>query len=194
MTLPEIEPLVPVLRKQAPRGREWRYELKLDGFRAVFAFDGETALFRSKTRRRMQRFRDLADRLAGQTRASSLILDGELVVMGEQGPDFYALMAARAEPQYAAFDLLWVNGRDLRGEAYSKRKAALKRFLDRDPAPISFVESHRSPGLLEAATRLDLEGIVAKRVADPYGEGVTWVKVKNAAYSQAEGRADLFHR
>ena len=44
-----------------------------------------------------------------------------------------------------------------------------------------------------AAERLDLEGIVAKRKADPYGAGVTWYKIKNRAYTQMEGRGDLFH-
>ena len=47
--------------------------------------------------------------------------------------------------------------------------------------------------LFEAVQRLDLEGIVAKRKADPYASGVTWVKIKNRMYSQMEGRGELFH-
>jgi ATP-dependent DNA ligase len=47
--------------------------------------------------------------------------------------------------------------------------------------------------LFEAVQRLDLEGILAKRKADPYRAGVTWLKIKNRAYSQMEGRGELFH-
>ena len=47
-------------------------------------------------------------------------------------------------------------------------------------------------GLFEAAQRLDLEGIVAKPKVDPYTSGVTWYKIKNRAYTQMEGRGDLF--
>lgn len=194
MELPSIDPVLPVLRRDVPRGREWRYEVKLDGFRGTLYFDGREGWFRSKGKRRMTRFRFLAAALAEQLRAArirSVILDGEIVVMGEHGPDFYALMQAR-QPQYAAFDLLWLNGRDLRPLSYAKRKTALRKLLERIPA-ITYVEPHTSPALFQAAAEMDLEGIVAKRASDPYDEQTEWVKVKHSGYSQAEGRGDLFH-
>jgi ATP-dependent DNA ligase len=55
------------------------------------------------------------------------------------------------------------------------------------------VEEHGRE-LLEAVQRLDLEGIVAKRRADPYSPKTVWYKVKNPAYTQAAGRGDLFHK
>ena len=51
----------------------------------------------------------------------------------------------------------------------------------------------RGRDMFAAAERLDLEGIVAKRKADPYAPGVTWYKIKNRAYTHLEGRAELFH-
>jgi ATP-dependent DNA ligase len=56
-----------------------------------------------------------------------------------------------------------------------------------------FSIEHRGRDLFEAVQRLDLEGIVAKRKADPYAPGVTWYKIKNRLYSQMEGRGELFH-
>lgn len=58
----------------------------------------------------------------------------------------------------------------------------------------AYVEAHRSPDLFEAAVRLDLEGVVAKRASDPYAATTTWLKIKNRDYSQMEGRWELFER
>jgi bifunctional non-homologous end joining protein LigD len=124
---------------------------------------------------------------------SDAIFDGEIVVLSKRGPEFYDLMFGRGVPQYAAFDLIWLNGRDLRDRAYTRRKAALHKLLSSSRA-MGYVEQHRSPRLFEAASRMDLEGVVAKRRSDPYAGDVVWVKVKHDNYSQKEGRAELFSR
>ena len=59
---------------------------------------------------------------------------------------------------------------------------------------IACVEEFKDPTLFEATIGLDLEGIVAKRTTDPYDAGTVWIKVKNARYSQNEGRWELFQR
>lgn len=184
--LPVIDPIVPVLGRDIPRGREWRYELKFDGFRGTLYVEAGKAFFRSKTKRVMRGFQSLADDLASNLPVRSAILDGEIIVVSGQLPDFVALMQARGEPEYAAFDLIWLNGRDLRGLPFSKRKARLRALIRRQSA-VASVEAHRSPDLFEAAVRLDLEGVVAKRVDDPYDASTTWLKVKNRGYSQMEG-------
>lgn len=117
-----------MLRPALPRGREWRYELKLDGFRGLLHIDGDRAWFASKTMKRMARFRDLAASLHRHVEVEDVILDVKIVVIGENArPEFYKLLMARGEPQYAAFDLLWLNGRDFRPDSYSKRRL---RFTD----------------------------------------------------------------
>lgn len=196
MPLPVIEPVRPILRKHIPRGREWRYEPKLDGFRGTLYFESGKAFFRSKTMKKMSRFQPLADTLAEHLGGvvDDVIVDGEIIVLDDQGMiDFYALMQARGEPQYAAFDLLWRDGVDLRDESYLDRKKGLRMLLKK-VSPIGIVDNHRSPALFEAATRMDLEGVVAKRVDGSYGPDTEWVKVKNGEYSQTEGRAEMFHR
>jgi bifunctional non-homologous end joining protein LigD len=192
-TLPLIDPIRPVLARELPRGRAWCYELKLDGFRGTLYIHRGAAELRSKTQRPMGRFADLAGRVARELKVADAILDGEIVVMDADGPRFDALMFHRGVPQFAAFDLLWLDGRDLRALPYGERKASLRRLIRRQPW-VSFVESHAKATLFEAAARMDLEGIVAKRRHDPYAPATRWVKVKNPSYSQNVGRWELFSR
>src|SRR5262249_57092028 len=111
------------------------------------------------------------------------MVDGEIVVMGGRGPDFYALMFHRGVPQFAAFDLVWLNGRDLRGLSWVARKAALRTLLDRRAKYVSYVEAHEEAELFDAVQRMDLEGVVAKRCDEPYAREARWVKVKSRGYS-----------
>ena len=195
VALPEIDPILPQLSKHVPRGKEWVYELKLDGFRGTLYVEKGRGYFRSKTRRPMARFQELADRLAASLDVRSAILDGEIIVLTKGVPDFRALLLRKGEPEFAAFDLMWLNGRDLRASVYWRRKKSLQNLLAKHPI-IAFVESHAAPGLFEAAAQLDLEGIVAKRRSDPYDPAVArWVKVKYAEYSQNnEERWEMFER
>jgi ATP-dependent DNA ligase len=103
---------------------------------------------------------------------------------------------SRAWLHYAAFDVLWLNGRDLRAQPLIKRKRRLEQLIPTNNSTLSRVLAVEDHGreLYEAAQRLDLEGIVAKRKADPYSPETIWYKLKNPAYTQAEGRGDLFDR
>lgn len=190
--LPIIEPIIPKLSRTVPAGAEWRYEPKLDGFRGTLYIERDRAVFRSKRRNVMRRFQALADSLRRALPLREAILDGEIVVMRDQQPDFYALMFRRGAPEYAAFDLLWLDGADLRPLRFDERKRRLEELV-RD-TPIGFVESHAEPELFEAAVRMDLEGIVAKRARDPYSAESEWIKVKHPNYPQAEGRWKFFER
>ncbi len=105
-----IDPIVPILSRDVPLGREWRHELKLDGFRGTLYVENGGAVFRSKTKRVMRRFQDLANSLARTLPVRSAILDGEIVVIGNSTTDCDALMQARGEPEYATFDIVWLNG------------------------------------------------------------------------------------
>jgi bifunctional non-homologous end joining protein LigD len=189
--LPKIDPLRPVKKTVVPAGPGWIYELKLDGFRGVLSIENGRGFFTSKTSKNMKRFQDLADALARVLPVKSAILDGEIIVMGEEGPDFYALMLRRGAPAYAAFDLLWLNGKDLRSQPLWRRKRALQKVIA--SSPVGYVDHVDNPGLFQVAATKDLEGIVAKRKGDPYTPDTMWIKVKVPGYSQAEGRGELFH-
>ena len=175
-----------------PVGAAWLYELKLDGFRGVLTLQDGRGSFLSKTTKPMPRFRELADEVARALPVQDAILDGEIIVMTEAGPDFDALFWSRGKPAYAAFDLLWLDGRDLRAQPLWRRKRALKKLLQATPIP--YVEPVDDPSLFAAAVDHDLEGIVAKRRGDPYDATVEWVKVKHAGYTQMAGRWELFDK
>jgi ATP-dependent DNA ligase len=78
----------------------------------------------------------------------------------------------------------------------TRLKRRLEQLIPANNATVSRVLAVKEHGrdLYEAAQRLDLEGIVAKRKADPYSPQTVWYKIKNPAYTQAEGRGDLFHK
>ncbi len=189
----KIEPILPVISRTIPRGREWVYEAKLDGFRGVLFIEGGQGRFLSKTGKPMARFKSLADELARTMRVEEAIFDGEIVVLAEGGrPAFYPLLFAAGKPSYAAFDLLWLNGEDLRALPHYRRKARLRTVTRR--GPIGFIEAVKDPALFDVVVEMDLEGIVAKRRGDPYTPETEWLKVRHLGYSQKVGRAELFHR
>ena len=192
MTLPAIAPLRPIRVASVPVGREWIYELKLDGFRGMLCIDRRSAHFTSKNSKPMRRFDALAMASALAIGARDAILDGEIVVMGNDGPDFNALFFSRRPPAYAAFDLLWLNGRDLRPLPLWRRKRALRKLVAQ--TPVGYVDHVTDPSLFTVVSERDLEGIVAKRRSDPYCVETQWLKVRCSGYSQMTGRWELFAR
>jgi bifunctional non-homologous end joining protein LigD len=144
----------------------------------------------------LKRFEQLWHWVREELPVKEAILDGEVIALDSEGrPSFRDLVASRGNLHYAAFDCLWVRGRDLRGLPLTRRKRALMGLIPATTTVVSQVFSIQERGrdLFDAVQRLDLEGIVAKRKADPYAAGVTWVKIKNRMYSQIEGRGELFH-
>jgi bifunctional non-homologous end joining protein LigD len=185
-----IDPILPLLSREVPRGREWTYELKLDGFRGTLYVERGQGTFRSKKKLLLNRFRDLANSLAVALDVEDAVFDGEVVVMRKGLPDFKALFFDRGSAAYVAFDLLWLNGRDLRPLPLWRRRKMLAALVKN--TPIATVPATDDARLFDAAKELDLEGIVAKRRNDPYAAGTQWIKVKYAGYSQVQGRWELF--
>jgi bifunctional non-homologous end joining protein LigD len=95
-----------------------------------------------------------------------------------------------------AFDILWLDGTDLRSLPLGERRRRLQGILPEGSPIISEALSVAGRGheLFDLMCTNDLEGIVAKRLADPYDTRVPWLKIKNPNYSQKEGRAELFNR
>jgi ATP-dependent DNA ligase len=108
-------------------------------------------------------------------------------------------MHHRQKARFYAFDLLRVNGQDLRSLPLLTRKQRLKRLIPAGSHSISYVDHVRRHGkaLYRLACEHDLEGIVAKRVDQPYDPNTQrdgWLKIKNPAYSQREGRGEWFEK
>jgi bifunctional non-homologous end joining protein LigD len=177
---------------------DWLFDLKHDGFRALAYVDGHRCHLVSRRGHLFAKWDLLREEIAHAVRASSAVLDGELVCLGPDGrSDFYSLMFRRDWPYFCAFDLLMVDGRDLRGRPLLERKATLRRIMP-GAASRLFCMDHvvkRGRALFDAVCRHDAEGIVGKWAGGRYGtDGVStsWVKVKNPTYSQMTGRREVF--
>jgi bifunctional non-homologous end joining protein LigD len=173
-----------------PGGEGWCHEIKFDGYRVQLRIeDGEATL---KTRKGLdwtEKFEAIA------SEGSSLpdvLVDGEIVALDPDGaPDFSTLQAALSDGKtdhliFFAFDLLFVDGMDIRGLPLAERKAHLKKLLDARPRSkarlIRYVEHFETGGdaVLQSACKLSLEGIVSKKLSAPYraGRSEDWTKAK----------------
>ena len=183
-----IPPCVPTWSRHAPVGRDWVHEIKHDGYRLMVRRQG--ARVRLFTRRGFDwshRF-PLIVEAAGSLRVSSISIDGEAVVCGDDGiSDFDRLHSQGwdAAVFLFAFDVLEIDGDDLRQEPLERRKARLEKVLARAPAGIEFNEHVDLDGatVFQHACKMGLEGIVSKRRDFPYRSGRSkgWIKVKNPA-------------
>jgi bifunctional non-homologous end joining protein LigD len=179
---------------------DWLYEIKHDGFRALAVIEDGRCRFFSKNKHRLTGFRDVAEAIVKELNVDNAILDGELVATDALGRTVFTALMHRSETaRYFAFDLLWLSGRDLRALPLLSRKDQLKRIVPARSPHMLYVDHTRGAGteLYRLACQLDLEGIVAKRANSPYEENERtpyWIKVKNRAYSQKEGRGELFKK
>lgn len=195
--LPRVQPIAPVRRTEPFDDPDWLFDLKYDGFRALAYLEQGRCWLISRNGNPMHRFADLGDRIAAALDVGDAILDGEIIVADETGrPQFYDLLRDMRTPAYVAFDLLWLNGSDLRPLRLTERRRLLQSILPAGSAVISEALSVTGTGqkLFELMRANDLEGVVAKRLKDPYGSWVRWLKIKNPSYSQAEGRRELFDK
>jgi ATP-dependent DNA ligase len=193
--LPRVEPIIPTARPRPFNDPTWLFDPKYDGFRGMLYVTRQGCALYSKRRNRMTRFQALADQLRAELGRREVILDGEIVALDHEGRiNFWDLMRCRGTLAYAAFDLLWLNGRDLRGQPLKHRKKRLERLIPASVGALNRMPCFENDGreLFDAACRLDLEGIVAKRKADPHAAGTEWFKVRNPTYTQAEGRGGVF--
>jgi bifunctional non-homologous end joining protein LigD len=196
-TLPQVEPILLTPRRDPFDDPAWLFEPKYDGHRGLLYVTRKGCWIRSKRGTLLKRFDQLCYWVREELPVKEAILDGEVVALDGQGrQNFRDLLADRGNLHYAAFDALWVNGWDLRSLPLIRRKRALMGLVPATTAVVSQVFSieERGRDLFDAAERLDLEGIVAKRKADPYRPETVWYKIKNRAYTQGEGRWELFQR
>jgi bifunctional non-homologous end joining protein LigD len=164
------------------------HEIKFDGYRTQAQLrNGRPAIYTRRGHDWTVRFQTIADALT-QLPATDLILDGEAVVADSRGiPDFGLLHADLAGGRkdrllYYAFDLLYLDGFDLRGARLAERKRVLAELLAGASEHILYAEhlEGEGPEIHERACAMGLEGIISKQEDAPYRSGRTesWIKVK----------------
>src|SRR5437868_13262976 len=107
---------------------DWLFELKYDGFRALAHLEAGVVRLVSRKRNTFKSFQDLCATMTACIEAETAVLDGEIVYLGTDGrPEFYNLMRRQTPQHFYAFDILWLDGKDLRGLPLVKRKHILRR-------------------------------------------------------------------
>lgn len=186
----------------------WEYEVKWDGYRALaYLNKGEVSLQSRNRKSFNDKFYPIYQQL--QEWKIDAVIDGEIVVINEKGlSDFNALQNWRSEADgelvYYAFDILWMEGKSLIHLPLSERKAILQSIVDENsPVQLGYSVEADGKAFFEAAQKMGLEGIMAKKSDSEYYPGIRtrdWLKIKInkrqeviiAGYTLNEGSSKLF--
>jgi len=188
----KLTPMLATLVDKPFERQGWLYEVKWDGYRALaFMNKGSVELKSRNNKSFNKRFYPIVQALKDWK--MNAVIDGEIVVVGENGvSDFESLQNWRSEADgyllYYVFDILWHEGRDLTGLPLTERKNILKSLVPADGL-IQMSDSFEESGVkfFEAAKKMGLEGIMAKRADSTYHAGARtrdWLKIK--AYKRQE--------
>jgi bifunctional non-homologous end joining protein LigD len=178
-----FEPMLCETAEQPPEGAEWRYELKLDGYRAIgFKTDGQARLWSRNGKDFVRRFPEVAKAIASLPEATAI--DGEIVALDADGKPSFALLqgsgTAATPVVFYVFDLLMLRGKDSRLSPLEQRRKRLRKIVDGLPEIIRYSETFAVPAetLIRVVRENGLEGIVAKRAGSTYRSGRSgdWVK------------------
>lgn len=172
-----------------PEGEDWLYEVKYDGYRILAYLEGNSVrLITRNGNDYTGKFQNIADSLIKWAAGRAMILDGEMVVTDSQGKtDFQALQSYLKNPGgktlvYIAFDILALDGADLRERPLIERKETLESIMKTAPDNIHFSKHVRGNGKesFRAACELNLEGIVGKKADSIYSgtRNGDWIKLK----------------
>ena len=186
--LKRLQPCLPRPAKSPPAGPGWIHEIKHDGFRILAEREGNAVTLHSRKGFDFAERFPLAAAAVGALRVRSCLIDGEAIVCDANGLAVLDLLRRGwhgAGVILCAFDLLEVDGADLRRAPIEERKAALAKLLRRPPGGIVLNEHYTGDGAMiyKHACALGCEGIVSKRLGSPYraGRADCWIKVKNPA-------------
>jgi len=178
-----IEPALASSTEKVPSGERWIHEIKFDGYRVQVHLANETTkIFTRRGHDWTHRFKKVAQD-AWRIKANSAVVDGEIVVPAADGTTDFSVLQNELRGKsksivLVAFDLLYLNGRDIRKLPLFQRKAELKKILT--GTDIQFSESFEIDGrqMFAHACKLGLEGVVSKVRGGPYPAARTndWVK------------------
>jgi bifunctional non-homologous end joining protein LigD len=169
-----VPPMLAKLVKVLPEGPQWEYELKLDGYRLEAVKEGDRVRLYSRNGNDFtKRFARIAASVS-QIKADFIVLDGEAVAVDEQGkPSFQmlqnrALLPRRWSLVFYAFDLLYLNGQDLKAFPLKERRALLEKVLGKSGVLFSQSLPGTLDQIMQAVRQHGLEGVIAKRLDSPY--------------------------
>lgn len=194
----EIKPMLATLTEKPFDKKDWLYEIKWDGYRAIsYINKGNVSILSRNKLSFNEKFDIIADAL--QHWKAKAVIDGEIVALNEEGnPDFQALQnylktGKSVQLAYYVFDLLWYDGRDITKLPLLERKAILQQVLPQDNDLIRFSEhitgeNGQGTAFFKAALKKGLEGVMAKDADSTYSlarRSDSWLKIKNNLQTEA---------
>ncbi len=197
-----LEPMRAQIAERLPSGGEWLFEVKWDGVRALALIENETVRLQSRTGNRCERQYPELAAIPHQVAADTAILDGEIAVLDAKGvsqfhliqprimnadPNSVAHMARNTPAVYFVFDVIYLDGYDLRGVRLDERRKLLDQIVSQDAyVRISAAFPGAGEEMLEAARENGLEGLVAKRASSCYESkrSSDWLKIKIVAQQE----------
>jgi bifunctional non-homologous end joining protein LigD len=210
-----VTPMKGVLGDSLPRGPEWLYEIKWDGVRAICFVENGAVRLVSRSGKSCERQYPELSVIPHFIDAETAVLDGEICALDEHGRPRFELIqprimvadpasiaaAARSRPvTMFVFDLLYLDGYDLRGVAMKDRKKLLESIFKAGPVVRLSQAFEEGASLLEAAREQGLEGVMAKRAESRYESRRSdcWIKVKTVRQNDCvicgytKGERDFF--
>jgi bifunctional non-homologous end joining protein LigD len=198
-TLPAgfIAPCLPSKTTQLPSGGQWLHEIKHDGFRVIARKKGSQVRLYSRPGNDLTHRFPLIVKALARLRSRSCIIDSEAVACDDKGVASFNLVRYRHHDESVflyAFDLIELNGDDLRPDPLEGRKATLEMILAKAGPGIRFNEHMGGDGetVFRHACKLGLEGIVSKRKDSAYrsGRSPDWLKSKNPSAPAVKREAE----
>ena len=181
-----LKPMKATLINQPFNEPGWIYEIKWDGYRALAYLEGDDVRIFSRNNLEFTQFESISDAL--KSLPYQLILDGEIVALKADGTaDFGALQNWKntkdARLHYYVFDILWIEGYSLSGLTLRERRKILEYILPKDHVVLKPSQAYLTSGIdfFDAAKRMHLEGIIAKRAESLYSadsRSRDWLKIK----------------
>lgn len=181
-----IKPMLASLISHPFDDENWLFEIKWDGYRALANIDKKVELFSRNEKSFNQQFSPIVEDLSHLKEQA--ILDGEIVILDSNGRSNFQLMqnyqtTHRGELYYYVFDLLYLNGHDLRDRPLIERKEILKNLMDQTSFKYVRYSDHimtKGEKLFEEARKQRLEGIMAKKIESLYvsKRSHDWLKIK----------------
>ena len=181
-----IEPCLPSPAERPPSGPDWIHEVKVDGYRLMARRDAAGVRLLTRNGHDWAQRYPLIIQALNVLKVRSCLIDGECVCCDDNGLPVFERLRQRRDDQHVflyAFDLLELNGTDLRREPIEVRKATLKSVLRNSLPGVRLNEHLEYPGdmVFRHACKLSYEGIVSKRLGSRYvsGRSRDWLKFKN---------------
>lgn len=187
--------IVPMLCKSTNEpfdGKDWAFEIKWDGYRAIADLRDEPQLYSRNGLDFSQKFKKVLNQLKLQD--FPMVIDGELVAYDSSGKPSFQLLQQIGDKQnltvvFQVFDILWLNGHSTQKLEYLQRKELLKDALKES----DFIKYHdhvleKGKDFFRLVENMGLEGMIAKKIESSYGEGVRsseWLKIKTQQTEEA---------